>query len=329
MALTFFERLFSNYLDTNKTTPQRLYDCGMYTLALLIDRNTDGAYDQVITDLTAALTALNNDISGVDTGLTIQFGKTQTNDEVQESFKFTMSDKEGVIADKLGGRGTEAYILFYPHGITEYTSATKTNMPKLTKRVNEAATTHATALGTVLKTLLQGFQASWISSRGVQTTQFGRVGNSRTGRNKNETAVQVELMGTIDFLKYTFRNDLPTADSYFKFSLLFNPTHHKHIINSGTIAKGDKLVKFDEIFHDEQEISIRNTTNNAKIFVYKAINIGDEPEEGTGIEFNTNTTKKIKVSAIGNLDFPLMIFKNLSEVNEATFIVELLEMQEP
>ena len=60
-----------------------------------------------------------------------------------------MSEQQGVIANALGGFTTPAFLEFYPNGVSEYTGATKTNLPVLIGRINAAATAHAGELGAI------------------------------------------------------------------------------------------------------------------------------------------------------------------------------------
>src|SRR5213075_30890 len=132
--------------------------------------------------ITPALAAFGTEVSDVDVALSLQMGKTLTVNQVMAAFKLTMSIKEGVIADDLGGRNTPAYLEFYPHGIFEYSKATKAEMPTLTVRVKTGATAHSVPLGATLTSLLTGFKAQWETARSQQDTQKGSVEDNRSQR---------------------------------------------------------------------------------------------------------------------------------------------------
>jgi len=70
-----------------------------------------------------------------------------TADQVIAAFRLSLREKQGVIANDVGGFDSEAYLEFYPHGLMEYTRASKTEMPTLTGRIRTAASSRLPVSG--------------------------------------------------------------------------------------------------------------------------------------------------------------------------------------
>ncbi len=303
--------------------PTRLYNCGNYTLNQLIENNTAGEFDDIITELTTAMDNLGIDLGDIDQRLNIQKNKTLNNDQVVDMFRTTMSDKEGVIADKLGGFNTDGFREFYPNGLTEYSNVTKTEMPILTKRVKDVATTYSTALGTTLRNLLQSFEQAWIDSRNLQQTQKGLVKTSRREKRADILAVSKTLKKTIGVLWVKYDGDDEQATTYFDFNLLYNYIHHPHQKLSGAVPASSKKVLTNLGFNPGDYISVSNTTTNATFIIYLVAHADDEPTQS--VELAPGKHIKELASHFGNLDGTFLVIKNISDVNEATYIVEFLQ----
>src|ERR1700690_397211 len=140
-------KFFDNIFESTKITDVRLNNFAGDSLNRLTAQNTGGDYTALITLLTPPYNAMQSIISSVDVALGIQRGKTLTLNEFIAFFKKTMSEQEGVIANAVGGFESPSYLEFYPNGVTEYSAATKANLPVLVDRVNAAATAYATQLG--------------------------------------------------------------------------------------------------------------------------------------------------------------------------------------
>src|SRR4029077_10231221 len=120
-----------------------------------------GDYSDIMNELQEALDNFRADLGKVDTALNKRKGKTMTVDQFIVDFKEQMKNLETGIAFKLGGRNTEAFVEFYPNGISEYTTAPKKDMAELVQRLKTAAEANSTALGTEMTTTLTGFASSW------------------------------------------------------------------------------------------------------------------------------------------------------------------------
>ena len=322
--MTFLEKLLTPFFLDATITPARLYACGSITLARLILYNEGGEFDEIITELTAALEALNEDLGGIGSSITIQKNATQSNSDVVALFKTTMSAKEGVIADKVGGFNTDAFREFYPYGQKEYAAITKTKMPTITTRVNTVATTYGTQLGTVLKTLLQSFKQMWLDSRIDQNTKITNVEGFREGKYTSLETVNNKMKKTLGVLWTVYDGDDAQVAPFFDFAKLFNPTKHKHIVLSGALAPPKGLKELANVAFDaEQMFNIQNTSTNASFIVYIVADPTDAPTRF--VEVLPGKNLHALAPLLGDLTGTFLMIQSLSALNEATYIVEFLE----
>ncbi len=321
--MTFFEKLLTTFFINVHITPDRLSDTAHYTLVQLIAFNTASEFDDIIAELKAVILDLDNDIGNIDQGTNIQKNKTRTNDQVVALFSKTMSEKADVIADKLGGRNSEGYLEFYPNPVSDYTSPSKTKMPMLTKRVHDVAVTYATPLGTDLASLLQSFENMWTTSRQVQEEQMGKVDESREGRTPAMIAVNNKMKKALGILWTKYDGDDDKTAVYFDFNKLFNVTHHKHEMFTGSLAPLTKKTLSNEAFGDTQLLKGRNTSTNASFIIYIVAHPDDNPT--LHHEVKPGKTFSVEASTLGDLAGTFLIIKNLSDVNETNYLVEVIE----
>jgi hypothetical protein len=316
------QKLFENIFDDIKIINSRLYNFGIDTLGRLTAANGGGDYTTLIALIKPPLLALADDLGLVDTSLTIQIGATLTNDQVMAAFKLTMSEKEGAIADKLGGRTTPAYLQFYPHKISEYTNATKTQMPVLTHRVNVAATANSVALGAMLTALLQGYETSWTTSRTDQETQMGTVEDMRNQRDDVRINVELALLTTVHTIAAKFPGDVPNCSQFFDFKKLFSIAHHTHDTKSGVIPANGKVVVANLSWSDLMALDIKNTDDNSEFVAYIALNATDEPGP-LAKKVKAKRGIRPKPSQLGDLSGTFLILKSLSSVNDGSYYVDI------
>jgi len=320
--MTTPDGLFGNLFDSNRINNDRLGIFTGDTIGKLSTQNTGNRFDAVLALLNASYPAFTGNVSGLDNALNLQKGGTMTVEGVMTLFKKTMSEQEPFIAVALGGRTTPAFLEFYPRKISEYSKARQNKMLMLTTRVNTAATANSTALGTTLTATLQAFKTSWTNAKAAQNTKKGTVSSKRGDRNSTRTTLELNLCTTIHTVGMLFPGDVAECLEYFNFSLLYNTVRHTHITKSGTIIIDRKVTIFDVLFPAEHIIIVKNTTINAVIIAYFAAHEDDEPAPGTGIIINPLKEKSKQAEDYGDVALPFFIIKNMSNVNDATYVVE-------
>jgi hypothetical protein len=108
------------------------------TIGRLTAANTANEYDDMIKDLLPAREAFGTEIGEVKSSLSVQKGSTLTVNGFIKGFKRSMSENEGIIAKAVGGFSSSAFLAFYPRGVSEYSTASKTKLPALFKQVSAA-----------------------------------------------------------------------------------------------------------------------------------------------------------------------------------------------
>jgi hypothetical protein len=318
------EKLFGNLFDDDKIINRRLYTFGLDLFNRLTAANGGGDYTALIALLTTPLTALGTELGAVDTSLNLQKGKTMTVDQVMAAFKLTMSLKKGVIADALGGATTEEYLQFYPHGQIEYTQALKSQMPTLVLRINTAATANSVALGAPLTALLQGFEAQWTGARDLQMQLFGTVDDNRTDRTQARIDTELAALTVVHTIASLFPGDVEECKAFFNFPLLFNTVHHHHVSVAGTMLPNEIKVVANRLFTDNHHIRASNPDDNADYIIYLGHTATSEPGTvGKVAKFGHGI--RPKPSQLGNLDDSFLLVKNMSDVNDGTYLVDYTE----
>lgn len=316
------DKLFGNLFNEEAITPVRLANFAQDALnKLTAAANPDFSF--IISKLTAPLAALQTQLGSVDTSLTQQRGATLTNNQVLADFVDMMRTQEGVIANAVGGFKSPGYLQFYPHGLSEYSKATKPQMPVLVNRVKAAATSFATQLGEPLATSLQSFATAWENSRNEQQQQMGTVGDNRTERTTAEINVQLALVFAVHNVGAIFPGNVGQCSSYFDFSLLYPQAHpHKAVMFSGDIAANGVAVALNRSFTDSTHLKLTTVANNASLFAYLGATATAEPN-GKGVTVAATQSRNLKLSELGDENDTFLLIKNRSDVNAAGYMLEV------
>ena len=322
-------QLFGNIFDDKNITTTRLYNFGINADNKITAANTSKQYDAVLAALADPLLQLGIELGEVDTALAIQKGATLTNNQVLTTFKKTMSEQEPFILRAVGGKGTPAALEFFPHGLTEYSEATKTTMPMLTMRLNKAATKYATQLGTDLAPLLQAFENSWKTSRDTQQQQIGSVDGNRSDRDEVRIKAELALLFAIHTVSALNPGNITAGKALFDFPLLFAQTRHKHITLTGALAGSETHLLLNNTLKDTYTIDARNTDDNAVWCLYLGAT-ATAPVPPDAIILQPGEHKNIVPSELGSLANTFLIIKNLSDVNAASYeiVVRGIEKEE-
>jgi hypothetical protein len=320
-------KLFGNFYDDKNIINRRFYDFSTDSLNRLTAANGGGDYTTLITLITPLIVTFGTEIGDVDVALAIRLGKTLTNDQVKAAFGLTMKEKNGVIANALGGFGTPEYLEFYPSGIGEYTKALKSQMPALVSRVKTAATAHSVALGAPLTTLLTGYDTLWKSSRDAQEEQKGVVDDNRTERTQARIALELGMLTTVHTIAAKFPGDVDACNNFFAFNLLFPHGHKRATSFAGALTiKGTRVV-VNITFTDSMFLEIQNPDDNADILV----GLVHSPEDQPGPKAKTIKPQKgirVKPSEIGDLNDTFLVVVNKSDVNEGAYFIKIKGLPE-
>lgn len=212
--------LIGNFFDDRTITTTRLRNFAQDAFNRLSSQNSSNEFTYVLAILEAPIENTQDKITAVDTALGIQKGKTQTINQFIVLFKKTMKEKEGVIADAVGGFGTPNYIEFYPNGNKEYNKVTKSKMKTIVDRVSQVAGTHSGQLSPALLQTLQAFKTYWELNRDKHEQQKGELSDSRVERNEVRLNLEHALLIAIHHIAIKYPGDKEQCCKFFDFSLL-------------------------------------------------------------------------------------------------------------
>ena len=317
------EKIFGNIFDTKEITPDRLLLFAKDHLVRLTKANSTHLYDTIIGIVTTLIVTLETEVSAVDTTLNLQSGQTDDVDLVTSNFHQTLSTLSGVIANSVGGIGTIAYKEFYPHGISEYGKANRKTMVMLTTRINKAATKYSAQLGATVTAKLQAFQADYVTARDAQSTSIAGLSVNRDVKSTAVFNMEKGLLQSIHTVGNLFPADVVQCNGFFNFNLLFTSTHRKHTLYNDTLAIGAQIDVVNRSVTDSITIIIRNTGTNADIMVWIGATATDVPN-AQAIIVNAGKASTEIPSALGDLANTFLLVKNASEVNTASFQIEII-----
>ena len=217
--------LFGDIFDDVRITPNYLVRFADDTIAKIIQNNASHEFDEILDPLQHNMNPLRSELGIIDVNFNSQVDKTATVDGFIDDFKQYMKDKYVNIAAALGGEKATAFINFYPHGKTEYTTITKTKMVTVLDRLKLVAVTYNVQLGDEISTHLQSFRTKWDDVRESQLGQKSAVKTNRSDRSIARKAVEISLLKTIHFIGDKYPGDVNRCKVFFDFNLLFG-VHH-------------------------------------------------------------------------------------------------------
>jgi len=219
-------KIYGNLFTGRQVTPARLRNFAQEVLTRLKTMENTPLYNSYFSQLTSATEQLGTVLTEIDSTINHRKNKTADRKLFIKQFKVTMREKQGVIADVLGGFTSEGFAAFYPNGLTEYGSATIAKMPLLVERVNKEAVAYADKLGNDLATLLQSFKPGWHEAFDSIGALNKTIMDKRAARKLAKTALENNLT---DFIRVVGQSAGGEEEykSFFNFNLLYPPVTDK------------------------------------------------------------------------------------------------------
>jgi hypothetical protein len=75
-------------------------------------------------------------------------------------------------------------------------------------------------------------------------------------------------------------------------------------------------------FTDTIRLKLTSVSDNASLFVFLGASADTQPN-GTGIKVNATKSRNLKLSELGNEGDTFLLIKNLSDVNDAAYVLEV------
>jgi hypothetical protein len=124
-----------------------------------------------------------------------------------------------------------------------------------------------------------------------------------------------------------FPGDVDACNNFFSFELLFAHTVHRTKTFAGTPAPSQIVTVLNHALTDNNTIQAQNPDDNADYQLYLAHTAGEQPN-GRGITVKAGKGKRPKPSDLGDLNDTFLCIKNLSDVNEGTYVVKVGGLEE-
>lgn len=220
--MSYVQHVFQNHFEEKRITPERLSVFAKDVVVRLSKANTDNIYTDIINHLSVRQENLHHEVGDIDVSLTEQKRYTMSVDEFVSHFKSTMREQEGHIAQMLGGFKSAGYREFYPDGVTEYSHASKLDMPRLLNRINTMCMKYRNQLGEALFSTIQSLEPMWNSVRTEQEMAKGTVKASRTDRGAARKELENALMYALFSVGQKHSDNMALCSSFFDFSLLYS-----------------------------------------------------------------------------------------------------------
>lgn len=211
--------LFRNHFGAKSISDDRLKVFSEDHIQRLTANNGGGAFTALITETATAHNQYFGQISSEATGRALQKSQTRVVDGIMTSFKDEVSRREGLIKS-LFGKDSSTYIEFFPNGISEYRSASKSNVETLIVRMAQVAANHAAEVGDEFVRVFTDFQTSYTAARSNQMNQKGAVSAIKSNAKSTRTVLELQLSRNLHFIAYTFPGDEDRCSSFFDQSII-------------------------------------------------------------------------------------------------------------
>ena len=315
--------VFDNLFDSHRIAPTRLLKFGWAVHTALVSANTNGKYTDLIAKLLTALNALKTELADIDENLGKQKNSTIGVWDFITGFADFMDGSEYTIARALGGKNTDGYRTLYPFGKSEYRQANHTTMPTLTTRVEKAANTYATALGTALSTEMQGFATGYTNAVNAQRLQQKNVRNDLAEKSIAFVQLQWMLTSAVHTVAAINLENVKASTAIFPFEMLYTQPKHKRLMLEETLAAGVAKMVLNRTFNTGAMLSCRNTSKSVSIKIWLTADATSAPT-ANAIIVKPNRSKIIKAPKLGDLNAnTFLMIKNESDQYEGSISINI------
>ncbi len=204
LSSTHIERLTANTPVTDTT----LYGVPVTTI-----------FDTMKTGTLALYTDWKSSVDLNETQKSQKEGKTISVNAAIKDVKDVISSKEGVIADKYH-RGSAFFEEFFPHGLNEYSSATKKNADILFPRFITALNTHKADFDESMLSEVNDKYNIYLHSRKTQLQSISKVKDESITSNDKRRALAMQLYRNLLTLLLIYSEEPEKAAVYFDESIL-------------------------------------------------------------------------------------------------------------
>ncbi len=223
ISMINLETYFKNCFETSRLVDLDVHKFAEDHLGRMTANNPGAIYNSNITATTTMVTDFFTALSGKDTGLSVQQGKTIVMNQKMADFKNAMQDIEPFIKYTYRtAPGT--YEEFFPQGLTEYGAANLSNVELLMNRMVDRLTAHVAEMLAANVTLFTNLHTGFTDARDEQVLQFGTVEGANTLKQTTRSALVLQLMKNLLLIASNNIGHTERMNDYFDQSIIRNAT---------------------------------------------------------------------------------------------------------
>ena len=318
------EVFFSNHFNTERISDDKMDLFAQDHIARLKANNPGNIYDPVITNTESAYNGYFSSKTKESVSAAQKEAATVNVEKYAKEFIDLASMKEGIIRGTWGKESSQ-YQEFYPHGITEYTKATRASMNELMDRYLQAATNYAAELPANFIDTFTLLINNYKTSRDLQLGKMGNVAGDKLETAQNRDILETQLMSNVLVIANNNIGNMDVMKVYFTQHYIErsarsqgDPLAPEEYI-SGTAAAGEKSEILHGGFTGDSEFIFRNTGET--ILRFYTANLPADPVPGTVLEIAAGEEATALASALGSEDNLYLMVYNVDTENEGEYAV--------
>ncbi len=216
------ERFFEIQFDDPNINRQQLRKFTEDHLKRLAQNNTKNLYDLLLSETQEAYETYFGFLNDTDVSNALQQSRTKSMENVRSQFSALLSRRKGLITNSYTEDSPE-YQEFFPHGLTEYSTASLESIETLMNRIINAATAHATDLGGNLALEFSKIKDSFLVARGEQLAQKGAASKASESTDESRNALEIQLTKNLLSIALNNIGKPDAAGLYFDKSIISRP----------------------------------------------------------------------------------------------------------
>lgn len=211
--------LFKNHFSGRLISDNKIRKFAEIHLQGLSANNSNGEFNQIITDTQNAYTQYFGSLNEKDKNFAVQQGLTISVKKAIGEFKEFISSSEGLIRAQYGKKSAE-YQEFFPSGLKEYWHLNLAKAESLMQRFYKAADRHSAVFGNSLKNLAQTLLNEFKDARTNQLKKKGEVSDKKSLARERRKNLELQLIKNLHYIGYLHPGDVDICNNFFDQSFL-------------------------------------------------------------------------------------------------------------
>jgi len=315
------ETFFINHFDSDRISDNNMDLFTQDHIERIKANNPANIYDEIITATEKAY----NDYYAAKTSesflLAQKEAATVNVEKYATEFIRLVSMKEGIVRGTWGIASPQ-YQEFYPHGITEYSKATRSQMNSLMDRFLQTATKHAGELPPNFVEAFTDIINNYKTHRTAQLGKMGTVSGEKQATAQSRDVLEIQLMYNVLFVAKENIGHPEAMKVYFTQHMIerSGKATEGEIIPvealTGTVPQNGYLELMHGGFDANSEFRFTNTGQS--VLRFYTSNLPDDPVPGTYLEVPAGEEATAFASELGSEEnLFLMVFNPDTELEGA------------